>query len=177
MRSRQAVTLVELLISSSLFLLALGMCGMLAQSAVKGRNRTLDQNGEFRQSYTQLQLLQRDVLLARQIYWPDTRDYSSKRLGLVLRVAYPEGRDEVVFWSHLREEMIRQIYRSDYDPSSIPTHQPKPGELPKSSAHLLQTQQRFLPPGENGGAGLLELRFTWGAPVHQELTSLVALPL
>ena len=161
--------------SSCLFLLALGMCGLLARSAVRGRNHTMDQNQEFRQAFTHLQLLQRDLLYSRRVYWPDPHDYNAVPLALVLAVSYLDRQQEVVSWHVYQQDLVRQIYRPDYDPAQVATHQSRLGDVAKLSAHLERAQLRFLPPGLHGGAQLVELQLTWGAPVRQEMSSVIGL--
>ena len=179
--TRRGLSIVEMLISSALFLLALGLCGTLAMAGINTRRQRMDQNGAFRESVTLFHQLQRDVQESKQVYLPDLDTLAAYQPGktspsLVLRLVSGEGNPEVVGWTLLDEQLVRTLYRNDFDPALPATQQPDPNSL----AHKARGISRFLiqlePPGKHFGSRLLRLELDCAKPADQKLVASQMLP-
>ena len=171
---KRGLTMLEVLISGGLFILALGLCGELAVMGIRSRNQSMNKNGEFRANLTLLHQLQVDLKEARQIYLPDLSDLAPHRPGvdsaaLVLRLPGPDGLPRVVGWNIENTQLKRMIYRPDFNPALAATHQLQPDE------HMLSTQGignftlQMDPPGQNYGCKLLRLRMDCLQPALQKI--------
>ncbi len=174
----RGITLAELLISSSLFLLALLVCGELALVGVRSRNQTMDRNSEIRQWVTAFQSFQRELRLGRTLYSPDLSDLSEKRPGidapaLVVATSDASGQPRVSGWLMDGQQLVHVLYRNDYDPARPSTQQPMMGSVPQRIPGVVALKVRRLPPGDHYGGRLLRLELEPLPPHNQRLATVV----
>lgn len=168
------MTILEVLISSGLFVLALALCGELAVMGIRSRNQSMNKNGEFRANLTLLHQLQVDLKEARQIYLPDVNDLAPHRPGqgsaaLVLRLPGPDGSPRVVGWTTDSTELRRIIYRPDFNPAAPATHLPQPQERMLTTQGIGNFTLQLDPPGQNFGGKLLRIRMDCLDPALQKV--------
>jgi hypothetical protein len=168
--------MLEMLICSGLFLLALALCGQLAMAGINTRRHSMEQNGAFRQTVTLFYQLQRDVQQCQQVYLPDLTDLAPHQPGsnssaLVLRLLAGTGSAQVVGWTLNGQEWSRTLYQNDFDPAVPATHLPAVEGLP----HKVVGVDRFLVqlegPGQHFGHRLLRLELDCSKPAEQKLIS------
>jgi hypothetical protein len=174
----RGITLAELLISASLFLLALLVCGELALVGVRSRNQTMDRNSEIRQWVTAFQSFQRELRLARVLYSPDLSDLSEKRPGidspaLVVATSDASGLPKVSGWKMDGQQLMHFLYRNDYDPARPATQQLLTGSSPQRIPGVVALKVRRLPPGDHYGGRLLRLELEPVPPHNQRLATVV----
>lgn len=182
MKSRRAHTLLELLIASTLFLLALAVCGQLAITGVRSRQQGMERNHDFRQIITVFHQLEREVRSCQALYLPDLSDLNPVQPGLtapplVVVVHDPEGQPQVMAWSWREDQLLRTQYRPDFDPgllaSQIPLAQTRQLKSPGVQAFRVQLEA----PGPNFGARLVRLEVQCAPPLqHQLVTTIGILP-
>lgn len=170
---RKAVTLAELLIAVSLFMLALGICAELALVGIRTRSHAMQQNGELRQVVTVFQQLQFDLLASQRLYQPDVNNFQAQS-GVVLVRSDGDGLPQVVGWSWQAEELRRVIYQSGYDPLQPSTHNVLPEHVQRSRG-VLSFELRRLPPGRHFGSSLVEIGLEYGRPVGQKFVTTLGL--
>lgn len=171
---RAGITLLEILISGGIFLLALGVCGELAIMGIRSRNQSMNKNGEFRANLTLLHQLQVDLKEARGIYLPDLSDFSGHRPGvdsasLVLRLPAPDGSPRVVGWNLVESQLRRTIYKPDFNPSLPATHLPQPDERPLTTNGIGNFTLQQEPPGQHYGSNLMRIEVECTKPVLQKI--------
>lgn len=182
MRTRSAHTLLELLISSALFLIVLTVCGQLAVTGVKSRQQGMDRNHDFRQIVTLFHQMEREVRSCQTLYLPDLSDFSPAQPGvtappLVVVVVDPEGQPQVMAWSWRQEELLRTQYRPDFDPSSPASQQPLAQTRQLKSPGIQGFRVQLEPPGPNFGARLIRLEVECAPPLkHRLITAIGILP-
>ena len=175
---KRGITVLELLISSSLFLLALVICGELAVVGVRSRNHSMDRNSEIRKLVTAFQTLQRELKLAEFYYGPDLNDLAEHRPGLDAGSLVVGGRDSdgqprVSGWRSDGQQLIHGLYRNDFHPTLLATHQLLSGTNQQRTAGVIQLKLRRLPPGEHFGGRLLWLEIESAPPLRQRLATTV----
>lgn len=177
---RQGLTLAELLISMSLFLLALTLCGRLAVLGMRSRAQGMDRNSEFRRIITLFHQLQQDLQNVRTVYQPDLSDFQPHQPGvdaeaLVFSFTGSDGTPQVIGWSLSGAELTRTFYRPDFQPGLPVTQQPLPStrqlRVPGLDRFVLQQQ----PPGPNFGAHLLQVDVRCAPPLKHELLTTLSL--
>lgn len=178
MRTRSAHTLLELLISSALFLLALAVCGQLAVTGVKSRQQGMDRNQDFRQIVTLFHQMEREVRSCQALYLPDLSDYNPTQPGvsapsLVVVVQDPDGQPQVMAWSFRQDELLRIQYRPDFDPTTPASQQPLSQARQLKSPGIKNFRVQLEPPGSNFGARLIRLEIECAPPLHHRLVTTV----
>lgn len=178
--AQRGLTLLEILICAGLFSLALALCGQLALAGVRTRQQAEDRNGAFRQVVTLFHQLQRDIQQSRQIYCPDPDSLAVHHPGqgssaLVLRVVGEAGMPGVVAWTLSEGELIRRLYRNDFNPAWLITQAPLPGSQLRRSPGVKRFSLQLQPPGKNYGSRLLVVDLEFFDPVPQRLTSTLLL--
>jgi hypothetical protein len=168
------MTILEILISGSLFLLALAVCGELAVVSVRSRNQSMHKNGEFRASLTLIHQLQVDLRECRQVYLPDLTDLAAHRPGvdsaaLVLRLPGPDGRPRVLGWNVQGSELKRTIYNSDFDPAVTASQVPAADQHALSTGGIGNFTIQMQPPGKNYGGKLLRVQMDCLKPALQKI--------
>jgi type II secretory pathway pseudopilin PulG len=114
-------TLIELLISSTLFLLILILMGELAVRATTTRNKTEDKNQVFREATVCLDNLQRDLLHTSRVYSPGDLAQGIYHPGNgdpVLVVAIDSADPSVIGYRYDRAQrrIARVVYQTTFDP-------------------------------------------------------------
>lgn len=178
---RQGISFLEMLISSALFLLALGLCGQLAMAGIHTRQRNTERNGAFRQTVTLFHQLQRDLQDCEQVYQPDLNDLAPHLPGqneppLALRVTRADGTPLVVSWKVAEETLCRTLYRPDFNPLVVASQVPLAGEFPDKSSGVERFLVQLEPPGQHFGSRLLRLELDCAKPAAQKLISTIELP-
>ncbi|MBS2039949.1 hypothetical protein JST97_33495 [bacterium] len=176
------MTLLEVLISGSLFLLALAICAELAVVSVRSRNQAMNKNGEFRANLTLLHQLQLDLKECRQIYQPDLSDLGPHRPGvdsssLVLRLPGPDGNPRVLGWNVAGSELRRTIYRPDFNPLVAASQVPALNERSLTTEGIGHFTVQMLPPGQNYGSQLLRIQMDCLKPALQKIDLTLRLEL
>lgn len=176
------MTLLEVLISGSLFLLALAVCGELAVVSIRSRNQAMNKNGQFRANLTVLHQLELDLKESRQIYLPDLSDLAPHRPGLdspslVLRLPAPDGTPRVLGWNVSGDELRRTIYKPDFNPAVPASQLPAPNERNLSTEGIANFTLQMLPPGQNYGSQLLRLQMDCLKPALQKIDLTLRLEL
>lgn len=168
------MTILEVLISSGLFVLALALCGEMAVMGIRSRNQSMNKNGEFRANLTLLHQLQVDLKESRQIYLPDLNDYLPHQPGkdsaaLVLRLPGPDGSPRVVGWN--LEEMVlkRTIYQPDFNPTVPASHVPQPQQRELTTRGIGNFTLQMEPLGQNYGSKLLRIQMDCLDPALQKI--------
>lgn len=121
-RERLGHTIIELLISSTLFLLILILLGELALRATTTRNKTEDKNQVFREATVCLDNLQRDLLHTNRIYSPGDLAQGIYHPGSgdpVLILAVDSANPSVVGYRYdkSKKRLARVIYEPTFDPN------------------------------------------------------------
>ena len=168
------MTILEVLISGGLFLLALALCGELAVMGIRSRNQSMNKNGEFRANLTLLHQLQVDLKETRQIYLPDLNDLAAHQPGkdaaaLVLRLPGPDGTPRVVGWNLENMELRRVVYKPDFNPAVPASHVPKPQERTLTTRGIGNFTLQLEPPGQNYGSKLLHIKMDCLDPALQKI--------
>ena len=171
---RAGITLLEILVSGALFLLALGVCGELAIVGIRSRNQSMNKNGEFRANLTLVHQLQVDLKEVRGIYSPDLSDLAAHRPGvdsasLVLRLPAPDGSPRVVGWNLVESQLQRTIYRPDFNPAAPASHIPQPDERVLTTNGIGHFSLQLEPPGQHYGATLVRSEIECSKPVLQRI--------
>lgn len=171
---RSGLTILEVLISGGLFVLALALCGELAVMGIRSRSQSMNKNGEFRANLTLLHQLQVDLKEARQIYLPDLSDLAPHQPGLdsaalVLRLPAPDGAPRVVGWNLADSELRRIIYQPDFNPLVPASHLPQPNERTLTTQGIGNFTLQLQPPGEHYGSKLLRVRMDCLRPALQKI--------
>lgn len=168
------MTILEVLISGGLFVLALALCGELAVMGIRSRSQSMNKNGEFRANLTLLHQLQVDLKETRQIYLPDLSDLAAHQPGtdsaaLVLRLPAMDGSPRVVGWNLANQELRRIIYRPDFHPGVPASHLPQPNERTLTTQGIGNFTLQLEPPGQNYGSKLLRIRMDCLKPALQKI--------
>ncbi|MBN9415763.1 hypothetical protein ABS71_06700 [bacterium SCN 62-11] len=168
------MTILEVLISGGLFVLALALCGELAVMGIRSRNQSMNKNGEFRANLTLLHQLQVDLKETRQIYLPDLNDLAPHQPGkdsaaLVLRLPGPDGSPRVVGWNIQDLELRRVIYKPDFNPAVPASHVPQPQERTLNTRGIGNFTLQLEPPGQNYGSKLLHIQMDCLDPALQKI--------
>ncbi len=171
---RRGITLLEVLISSGLFLLALVLCGELAMAGIRTRSRNSDRNGAFRQTVTLFHQLQRDLQDCKQVYLPDIQDLNAHQPGrdsapLILRNLGPDGTPQVISWMLAGEQLSRTLYRTDFDPLLPATHLALADQRPLKCLGVGRFLLVLEPPGNHYGNRLLRVELDCAKPAQQKL--------
>jgi len=171
---RRGMTILEVLISGSLFLLALAVCGELAVVSIRSRNQAMNKNAEFRANLTLIHQLQVDLKECRQVYMPDLSDLAAHQPGvdsasLVLRLPGPDGNPRVLGWNVQGSELKRTIYNPDFNPAVVATHVPAPDQHTLTTGGIGNFTIQMQPPGQNYGGKLLRIQMDCLKPALQKI--------
>lgn len=172
--NRRGISMLEMLICCSLFLLALVLCGQLALAGINTRRHSMEQNGAFRQTVTLFYQLQRDLQESRQIYLPDLNDLGPHQPGLdsaslVLRRVSGDASPEVVGWTLKGQQLSRTLYRPDFDPNVPASQLPLSNEIPRQVAGVGRFLVQLEAPGQHFGIRLVRLELDCAKPADQKL--------
>ena len=123
MRRPRGVTLIELLISCGLFILALVVIGQLTVRAMSSRSQTEDKNQVFRAATIVLDQMQRDLEHAEAIYSPyavsDVQGLYHPGDADAALVLYTQGSASPVVgycWNKTAKTLTRALYEPAFDP-------------------------------------------------------------
>ncbi|MFN8606339.1 MAG: hypothetical protein U0931_02320 [Vulcanimicrobiota bacterium] len=168
------MTILEVLFSGSLFLLALAVCSQLAIVSIRSRNQSMNKNGEFRANLTLLHQLQVDLKECRQIYLPDLSDLAPHRPGLdspalVLSLPAADGSPRVLGWSLSGSQLRRTFYRPDFDPAVLASQVPLTDERSLNCEGIGNFTLQMQPPGQNYGSKLLRIQMDCLKPALQKI--------
>lgn len=162
MRGHRGVTIIELVIASALFLLALIVIGQLALMGMRTKAVTEDKNEAFRSGTIAQDLLERDIAHCDQVYFPDP--LTSAHPGqngegpLVIRTCN-DGKKAVVGYRLDAEQRVleRFFYEPDFDPAKPATQKLRTGDRTRQQANWVEDFRiARLDPTQFGGCKLLE---------------------
>lgn len=179
---RSAITLLELLVSNTLFLLALIICSQLAITSIRSRSQSLDKNTAFKAQITLIHQLQIDLKEAHKFYSPDLYDFALYQPGvngqaLVLCPDDKEGKPQVLGWVAQGNILKRTIYKPDFNPLLTATHLPSPQYHQLHCDGIGNFTIQMQPIGQNYGCKLLRIQLDCLKPALQKIQILEYLQL
>lgn len=163
MRAGRGVTLIELLISCGLFILALIVVGQLTVRAMSSRSQTEDKNQVFRAATIVLDQMQRDLEHAEAIYSPyaptDVQGiYHPGDVDAPL-VLWTQGSNSPVVgyrWDKSAKTLTRALYDPSFDPKVPTTWGLLTTERPKIITGITGFSVNFCTRAQNYGALLVQ---------------------